>query len=294
MTSSSRVAWRVPRAAAVCVCTLAVLVLAAAVFCAGSAPGFSGPPVDVAWPPLELETSTRLAGYDIRVWVSRNDMAPGFYRVITIERDGVVLTRHDEAVGLGRLTGTDIDGSGRPNAIVECYSGGAHCCSTTYVYDLAEDLMAIELPPSPGGNAGADFVDLDGDGTYEVLTADDSFAYAYCSYAASPAVRVVLALDFITRRYVPASFRYPDLYATDIVRDTERAKEAETGDDSGWDGTPKCVVLPLILDCLYSGDADAAWRALDAYYPSPDREAFRAEIERTVGASPYFAVPSRP
>jgi hypothetical protein len=159
------------------------------------------------------------------------------------------------------------------------------------VFDLGDVFLELTLPPSPGGNAGAAFVDLDGDGTHEVVTADDAFAYVYCCYACSPAVRVVLALDPARRRYVPASYRFPALYAADLAQDTARAARARAGLEPrcAWDGTPKCEVLPLVLDNLYSGDRLAARRALDAYYADPDRDAFWAEIEATVAASPYFA-----
>ncbi len=119
-------------------------------------------------------------------------------------------------------------------------------------------------------------------------TADDSFAF---TCAGSPAVRVVLAYDALGQRYLPASPDYPELYVPELERDTERARAAlSTGADLGWDGTPKCEVLPLVLDLLYSGDPDGAWRALEAHYPFPDRDAFRVEIETVVNASPYFAV----
>jgi hypothetical protein len=95
-------------------------------------------------------------------------------------------------------------------------------------------------------------------------------------------------------RYLPRSYAHPEIYRDEICLDTERAQAAAAGGaDWGWDGTPKCEVLPLVLDYLYSGDPDAAWDALETYYRFPDRDAFRAEIEAAVGASPYFATPSR-
>ncbi|MDP3179524.1 MAG: hypothetical protein Q8M76_16555, partial [Spirochaetaceae bacterium] len=226
------------------------------------------PAEGLAWPPYALERSVCFGDYAVCVWASCDASAPSFYRVVTIEREGEVLACMDWVTGLGELSGTDIDGSGWPNVIVEAYSGGAHCCFATTVYDLAENLVSIELPPSPGGNATAEFVDLDGDRVCEVLTADDSFAYTYCAYAGSPAVRAVLTYDALGQRYMPTSFLYPELYVPEIRRDTERARAAlSTGADLGWDGTPKCEVLPLVLDLLYSGDPDGAWRALEAYYP---------------------------
>jgi len=243
------------------------------------------------WSPLDLESTSHYGAYAVRVWRDPGPEAGGLCGVVTIERGGTTLIFVDDAAGLGTLTGTDIDGSGWPNVLVETYTGGAHCCFATRVFDLGDAFVELALPPSPGGNAGAMFVDLDGDGAHEVMTADDAFAYAYCCYACSPAVRVVLALDAARLRYVPASFRFPALYAADIAEDVTRAARAAAGAEPrcGWDGTPKCEILPLVLDYLYSGDRLAARRALDTFYADPDRDAFWAEIEATIATSPYYA-----
>ncbi len=244
------------------------------------------------WSPYAVERVERYGDYIVCVWQSLDDAAPGFYRVVTIDRGEARLLCKDWVTGLGSLSGVDIDGSGCPNVVIEGYSGGAHCCFSTAVYDLADTLVLVDLPSSPGGNSPGEFVDLDEDGIYEFRTADDSFAYAYCAFAGSPAVLVILEYSAAQRRFVPASYGYPELYREAIRFDTERAKLATAeGAYEGWDGTPKCEVLPLILDYLYSGDPEAAWVALDAYYPFPDKDAFRAEIEAVVNASPYFAAP---
>jgi hypothetical protein len=257
------------------------------------APETGIPVVDSPWPPSVVERMERYGDYVVQVWKSLDEAAPGFYRVVTVDLGDTRLVCVDWATGLGKLSGRDIDGSGHPNLIIESYSGGAHCCFETLVYDLAETLVPIGLPASPGGNASGEFVDLDGDSVFEFRTCDDSFAYAYCSYAGSPCVPAVLVYDSGQGRYVPESYAYPELYRDEIRRDTERAKLALTGGgDAGWDGTPKCDVLPLVLDYLYSGEPEAAWDALETYYLFSDRDAFRAEIEAVVGASPYFAKPS--
>jgi hypothetical protein len=248
------------------------------------------PAACASWPPYAAERIEIYGNYTVCVWKSLDPEAPDVYRVVTIDRGETRLVCQDWATGLGLLSGADIECSGYPNVIVERYSGGAHCCFATDVYDLAEALVVVELPPSPGGNVAGRFVDLDADGIFEYLSADDSFAYAYCAFAGSAAVPVVLAYDTARHRYVPASSGYPQVYAGAIERDTERARAASLGaSDVGWDGTAKCGVLPLVLDYLYSGDPNEAWGALELYYPFSDRDEFRAEIETLVSRSPYFA-----
>ena len=253
-------------------------------------PTLGTPLACASWPPYEAERLETYGDYTVCVWKSLDEAAPGFYRVVTIDRGDTRLVCEDWATGLGPLSGVDIERNGHPNVIIESYSGGAHCCFSTEVYDLGETLVPIGLPPSPGGNAPGEFVDLNGDGIYEFVSADDSFAYAYCCFAASPAVLVVLGYCAAEQRYGPVSSEYPALYCDEIARDTARAEVALAGGvDGGWDGTGKCEILPLVLDYLYSGDPDSAWAALERFYPSSDRDAFRAEIEDVVNASPYYA-----
>jgi hypothetical protein len=250
------------------------------------------PPECTPWAPYACERTECYGEYVVRVWKSLDPMAPGYYRVATVDRDGVRWLCEDWITGLGPQSGTDIDGTGYPDLILESYSGGAHCCFVTLVYDLAETLVAVGLPPSPGGNAPGEFVDLNGDAVLEFVTRDDSFAYAYCAFAGSPAVLAILEYSPEDGKYVAASCRYPTLYEDEIERDMglARARGCE-GSDGGWDGTGKCAVLPLVLDYLYSGDSAAAWAALATYYPEADRDTFRAEIESTVNESPYYAPP---
>ncbi|MCX6093456.1 MAG: hypothetical protein NTY63_01365, partial [Candidatus Bipolaricaulota bacterium] len=177
-----------------------------------------------------------------------------------------------------------------PDAIVNLYSGGAHCCFDVAVYDLGPPLRRIGFPSPPGGNSSGVFEDLDGDGILEYQTADDSFAYAYCCFATSPAVPVVLRFDPKTFAYVPATFAFPAILDDAIGRDLGLAEQGAAGSVLGeWDETSKCSVLPLVLDYLYAGRIAEAWDALARYYPFPDSAAFRAEIERIVYASPYFS-----
>jgi len=253
----------------------------------------ASPPECASWPPYACEETRGYGEYVVKVWKSLDNAAPTYYRAVTIDRGGIRLLCRDWTTGIDPLSGTDINGTGYPDLIIEEYSGGAHCCFAVAVYDLASTLVSIDVPASPGGNAPGGFVDLNGDGVFEFETRDDSFAYAYCCFADSPATLAILEYSPAEGKYVPASYRYPNLYQDEILRHTERARARGSEEaDGGWDGTGKCDVLPLVLDYLYSGDPTSAWAALGAYYLEFDRDAFRAEIESVVNGSPYYSLPS--
>lgn len=182
-------------------------------------------------------------------------------------------------------TGEDVNGDGYLDAIVHLYSGGAHCCYATVLYSLGPS--PIRYVVEPGSNCPGEFRDLDGDGVYEFLTCDDSFAYRFCPFAQSPLVRVVLKF-MPGQGYVPASPEFPEIYAEEIAQHRAQAEETlNQGPFPDRDGSPKSVVLVLVLDYLYSGQPEKAWEALYHYYRYPDVEGLRRAIEDTVRRSCY-------
>ncbi len=74
----------------------------------------------------------------------------------------------------------DLDKDGVGEAVFDLYSGGAHCCEITYLYDGATEIVHDWADP------GYEFKDIDGDGTDEFVSADARFQYTLAdSFAAS-------------------------------------------------------------------------------------------------------------
>lgn len=244
------------------------------------------------WDPnaaYSLKEERTVGAYTIRVWQNSNsDSLLGFDGIVTIQALGQPMAQVDMAAGLHELTGADITGEGHPDAIIETFSGGAHCCFSTVVYDLGPTLTQVLRTPE--SNCSGHFEDLDADGVMEFITCDDRFAYQYCCFAGSPAVKVIMKYT-PGEGYLPASTGFRRLYAEDIANHTAAAETAAPGDFCEWDETTKCAVLPVVLDYLYSGQPDQAWSELARLYPYPDREQFRQEILAGVGESPLYVFP---
>jgi hypothetical protein len=243
------------------------------------------PPASTESANYQLKEERLIDAYAIRWWHDINNEI-GFKDVVTIETGGKPSVRIDSASAIEDLTGTDINGDGYPEVIVDTYSGGAHCCFGTQVISLRD--MPVSILQKPESNAGGMFQDLNGDGVYEFLTADDLFAYKYCPYAGSPFVRVIMAYDSSRDQYLPASPRFANQYAGDIQEHAAWAQQAQPGDHGEQDNTTKCAVLPLVLDYLYSGQQDKAHSELQRIYPYPDVESFWNEVLTAVQGSPLF------
>lgn len=81
-----------------------------------------------------------------------------------------------------------VPGTDAPQVIVTNFSGGAHCCTSTYLLsrDQAQGGWSMTKSPTLDGE-GYWFEDVDGDGALELMSSDNAFFYAFDSYAGSAA-----------------------------------------------------------------------------------------------------------
>ncbi|HQZ46807.1 MAG: hypothetical protein IPL06_22975 [Betaproteobacteria bacterium] len=116
---------------------------------------------------------------------------PGPQERLIVFRQGkpvLQVTDKDGIEAASRLTlhslGRDLDGDGQPDLHFSAYSGGAHCCTTHFVYKVkpAVKRLAVYAAKNLGGT---DFVDLPGRKTPVMVSADDTSAYVFAPYASS-------------------------------------------------------------------------------------------------------------
>jgi hypothetical protein len=181
-------------------------------------------------------------------------------------------------------SGTDITGDSVPEIVVSTWSGGAHCCYSTSIHSVgteAKPILTIET-----GNCGpGELRDLDSDGSMEVVTCDDRWAYTYCSFADSPFPRVVLAYSRARNEYEVATPRYAAHLRDDIAAQTAEARTrmaSEGGKDPGID---MCTVLQPALSLMYIGDFDAGRSLIRDLYRGTDRDTFERDVIEGVRAS---------
>ena len=90
--------------------------------------------------------------------------------------------------------GRDLDGSGAPQLHFSGFSGGAHCCTTHYVYKLKPQVRRHAVYPARNVG-GTDFMDLPGRKTPIMISADDSSATVFAPYSNSYFPLVVLEVS---------------------------------------------------------------------------------------------------
>ena len=230
---------------------------------------------------------------------------------LTISVDGI--TRYDEPVvsrwcghlcqaatytkGASALHVVNLGPGERRDVVVDLYSGGAHCCTIVQVLTYHERRESYAEAEREFGDPSATLADLDHDGRFEFLSADDTFAYAFTDYAASGLPVEVLA--FNRGRFVDVTRRYPGL----IRQDAERWLRAFTSQASQHYADTVGVVAAWAADEELLGHAVAVQHFLTAQAAaghlnsalSPDEphgRAFVTALERFLRARGYVARPS--
>jgi hypothetical protein len=207
--------------------------------------------------------------------------------------------------------GTDVTGRGHPDMIVSLNTGGAHCCTSHFVFELEPEFRPLATLNDEDDDM-AHFAKLDHGGPYYYFTADWTFAYWPASFASSPSHLVLLqfvddgkggayhlALDKMTRP-APTQAQWKK-HLSDV-------EEALSGNAS-LSGDLGATLWDTVLDLIYTGHSDLAWKFLDEAGPKaqqkplPDLDDFCSilkespywpDLEKTIQNSPPACANSKP
>jgi hypothetical protein len=162
---------------------------------------------------------------------------------------------------------TDLNGDGVPEVIVSSYSGGAHCCLEYEVYSLGRTAKKI-ADDLPGAHSECVFADLDGDGRFEAIGADWTFAYWNAGFAQSPAEIVILRSTKNGYRLAPDLMRTAPPRAAAFRAHVDECKdEIPEGLAKGESFEVTSTVWKNMLPLIYSGHSKLAWKLLDQVWP---------------------------
>lgn len=173
-----------------------------------------------------------------------------------------------------------------PDLRVDAFSGGAHCCSTTYFFTREGGLRNVLI--FEGSNGGVNAVkDLNGDGRPEIIASSDALAYfGGLPYAASPWIVMVIGWD--GRRYVDQTRRFPERSLKQAAQyKAEFSKALRQKGDMAED-IRRSAAAGYYANSLAAGKGPAEWQWLVARAPTATRkwlEKNRKDLDQTPAVS---------
>ena len=114
------------------------------------------------------------------------------------------------------LAVSDLEGSGEPDVLLHLYTGGAHCCTILQVFSYDPATLTYRSAERDFGDPGVKVLDVAGDGTLQLESADDRFAYEFAPFAYSGLPLRIFAFRGGSFRDVTRSF--PAALAADAAR----------------------------------------------------------------------------
>lgn len=175
---------------------------------------------------------------------------------------------------LQKLNGTDINGDGLKEIIVQSSSGG-NCwsCNPTEIYQVRNHKGEL-IAAGPIQRV----TDLNGDGTPELIVADTRWeSYDDLSHAASPTALMVYA--WRGGRYVYASKDFADFYRSEVTRLRAALDEAKA-DITAEDFSDEAYVglsLALAITYAHAGETERGIKELEALFAANARSAAQSK-----------------
>jgi hypothetical protein len=216
-----------------------------------------------------------LRGYTIAVapYQNQRQFIDECIATITDSTGRIVFQVHDHGVEIDPVTGSDLDGDGYPEAVLQGYSGGAHCCWTYWIVSLGK---RPELRARIYNERGIQFVESKPEGVYILVTSDGRFDYFdNLSHSSSPFPKIYL--QFVRGKLIDVSPHFWNDYEEEIRRWREQLLPGDIAsfrsrykDDPAAFEELKCKILEIVLAYLQGGKSTEARRALGEMWPKED------------------------
>lgn len=167
---------------------------------------------------------------------------------------------------------------------VDLYSGGAHCCSSLLIYEIRNSKFIL-TDSAHYGNSGYVVEDIDKDGTKEIISGNDMFAYAFTNYAETRFPLRVQELKYgklnvVTGRYKADLIAEIGYFESDLeafVKEFPNWECPETEDEDTFNtdaGSVKTLLAAIVADYHSLGEVQRGYDLVDKYYRCPDKDKF--------------------
>ncbi len=185
-----------------------------------------------------------------------------------------------------------LDSITSPILVITETSGGMHCCWTTTILNLEDNLKI--LAKFDGGSAPAELLLAPEENGFIVTIFDGVYEYKFTSLADSPQPKIILSLQ--NGKYLFDQARMQRTFLDDtqlisIVDGINSKKYLNFKYEFGYknDALYFRPLLNVVLDLIYSGRAEQAWLIIDRTWPGDknSKNKFITDLTDCIGKSKY-------
>lgn len=191
--------------------------------------------------------------------------------------------------------GMPITGDTQPDLVISEFTGYANCCLVLHIFEIGPTFKKLGTIDAEFGDSGPHFLHPDKDSKSTGLAVqihDWTFANWNTDFADSPAPKVMLQFSGGAYRVAPDLMRTPEIAASDLATRAAAIRDyAPSAKGGTW---PHAEVSPQLwatmLDLIYSGHADDAWKFLDDAWPPKvqGKDVFARDFRAQLAKSTYW------
>ncbi|WP_370588080.1 S-layer homology domain-containing protein [Trichocoleus sp. FACHB-591] len=236
---------------------------------------------------FSTETKTAEEG-NVRVQLTyrpREPLADNFR--IQISRSGQTVLEaaipvDEELQRFSNLEVRDLDGDQEPEVVVDLFSGGAYCCTSSYIYGYNATQNAYRNVKQFWGSPSYRLEDLDQDNLPEFVSGDPRFDAQFTAHAASGLPIQIWQYRRSQMQNVTRS--YPKLIYEDAVQHWQNYTFSK---DLGASAT-RGFLAAYLADKHLLGQGQEGWQLVQQAYPYDDRRQYFIDLRDFLQKNGYI------
>ena len=169
---------------------------------------------------------------------------------------------------------------GKKYFLIHLFSGGAHCCSSLLIAEMRGEKYVV-LDTGFYGNSGFTVEDMNKDGTKEIVSGNDMFAYAFTNYAETRFPLRVQKFEGGKLTEITGNFKSDILYElgffeedlNEFIKEGFACPEKDDEDTFNSDaGSVKTILAAIVADYYSLGQVERGYELVEKVYKCVDKD----------------------
>lgn len=201
---------------------------------------------------------------------------------LTIKNKGNTVYEETLADHVYEIMNEAFSPGGKKYFLIHLFSGGAHCCSSLLIAEMQGNKYVV-LDTGFYGNSGFVLEDLNKDGTKEIVSGNDMFAYAFTNYAETRFPLRVQKFENGKLIEITGVFKDDLLYElgyfeedlNELIKEGFECPEKDDEDTFNTDaGSVKTILAAIVADYHSLGQVERGYELVEKVYKCVDKDKY--------------------